>query len=69
MTCGSEHVLSAKVDGNSLKVTYGQGWEDYIFNTEHPDNLFWKGVLETAANKLKKKSGATKGLGKGKTHE
>ena len=70
LTLGSEHVLSVEVVESCVKVTYGNDWEDYIFNSEHPDNTFWKSVLETAANKLKKKkSEGTKGMGKGKPHE
>ena len=50
-----------------IEAKYGEGWDDYIFSEDHPDNVFWKQTLNTAQDKLNRRPQPTKGLGKGKT--
>ena len=68
LTCGEdrERVMSVRVEDSKIKVDYGEGWEEYIFSREHPDNKFWKEVLTSASEKLSKKMQPSKGSGKGR---
>ena len=67
LTCGGDSVLEVGIVDGALTISYGDGWEDYIFSTEHPDNVYWKDTLQAAGEKLKKKVKAAKGLRKGKS--
>ena len=70
--CGDDPVLSAVVLNGEHKLTYEPGWEDYIFNKDHPDNTLWKECIKTNSDKLSSKSavgggkGGEKGSNKGK---
>ena len=68
LLCGSETeaVMTAAVVGTELQLTYGPGWEDYIFSKDHHDNIYWKECVGTLQEKLHKNIAPSKGVGKGK---
>ena len=56
-------MVSAKVDGKSFCVKYGEGWEDYLNHQEYPE---FRELLKELSDKLARASEPTKGVGKGK---
>ena len=67
LKCGDDLVSAVCVADGQIHPTYGEGWNDYIFSKEHPDNTLWKDTLKAAAEKLSRKATSTKGKGKGKS--
>ena len=69
VTCGGNHVMSVSVVDRKVRVVYDDGWEDYTFSKDHPNNVFWKDTLNKANEKMSRQAAPTKGLGKGKPSE
>ena len=64
LSVGGEKVMSAKLEGKTLKMEYGPGWEEFLHDdAKHPE---WKNLLQTIRDKLANAPG--KGKGKAKSH-
>ena len=59
---GDETILAVTVDGCKLKVSYGDGWEEYL----KKDSTEFADLLQESESKLARRTGAGKGAGKGK---
>ena len=61
---GDDKVFMVSIEGQSLKITFEPGWQDWLSHKDFPE---FQKTVDAQNGKLSSSSGPVKGLGKGKT--